>query len=495
MSRWNVYLRDALNMTVSNHFDDPVLTSCGSPPAETYLPHPPGPAEVLHLGHDDEEDPLRFMLDLTRNYGDLVRYQTTYGTTYLANHPDFISTILRSSDYPRGSLLKMVLGEGLLSADGEHWQKQRKLMLPDFHPRVVAKYTDVVYDCTLEFVQRCVELSARGEIVDAADETFALTIEIVTRALFSGELSSQSHSLSDTVTTLLADVSGFITSEFTMNFDISPARNRSFRKAMRQLDEMIYEVLTRRREDIKNGILRHDLIDLLLGTRDEDGVGLSDKEVRDEVVTMLFAGNETTAVTLAWAMHSIIHYPGVEAELRSELNTVLDGRAPTLEDMANLPYLKMALLETMRIYPPVWSIFRKVRKDDEMGGYRIEAGNTIIVSPYTMHHHPDFWPEPGRFDAQRFTFQNEKARPKYAYIPFGGGRHACIGKHLAMMELQIVIAVFTQCFQWKLKPGHTVEHERLVTLRPKGGLPVTLEVRPEAARVIADLMSKKTLAS
>lgn len=471
------------------------LNSLETPQPETQLPHPPGPSGVLHPADNDLDDPTRFLLDLTRDYGDLVRYQTPYSATYIANNPELIAEVLRGYSYPRGSLLKLVLGEGLLSSEGDHWQKQRKLMMPAFHPKVISHFTDEIYGCTLELAQRWREYSARGETIDGADEMLSLTLDVVTHALFSGQMSTHAGSINQTVKTLLADIGGFVRSEFTVNFEISPSRNRAFAKSLAGINELVYEVIALRREEIEKENLRHDLLDLLLETRDEDGVGLSDKEVRDEIVTMLFAGNETTAVMLGWTMHCIALYPEVQSGLRSELASTLDGRAPAVEDMPAMPYLKMMLHEVMRLYPPVWSIFRKVESDGELNGCRIEAGNTMIVSPYTMHRHPDFWPEPERFDPYRFTFENERARPKFAYIPFGVGRHLCVGKHLALLEAQIVISVLTQCFSWKLAPGHVVEHEPLVTLRPKNGLPFNLETRPEAADVIADLMSKRALAS
>jgi len=461
---------------------------------QTQLPHPPGPPGILQLGENDHDDPLQFMLGLTREYGDIVRYETPYGATYLVNHPDYIALVLRAHSYPRGSLLKLVLGEGLLSSEGEHWQKQRKLMMPEFHPRVIANFTTQIYECTLVLAQRWLENSAKGETVDAADDLLSLTLDVVMRTLFSGEMSSDAGSINHTVKTLLADIGGFVRSEFTVSFEISPSRNRAFAKSLSGLNATVYEIIKRRRVENEIAIQNHDLLDLLLETRDEDGVGLTDKQVRDEIVTMLFAGNETTAVMLGWTMHCLALHEEADIELREELQSTLAGRAPSLEEMKSLPFLKMTLNEVMRMHPPVWSIFRKIETDGEVGGCLIEAGNTIIVSPYTMHFHPDFWPDPERFDPYRFTFEQERDRPKYAYIPFGAGRHLCVGKHLAILEAQIIISVMTQCFRWKLKPGHIVEHEPLVTLRPKNGLPFDLETLPQAAGVIEDLIAKRNLA-
>ena len=461
---------------------------------KTRLPHPPGPLGILQVGDNEQDDPIHFMLGITRQYGDIVRYETPYGLTYLVNNPDLISHVMRDRSYERGSLLKLVLGEGLLSSEGEHWRKQRKLLMPEFHPRAIANFAGEIYACVLEMVQRWKQSSQNGEVVDVADELLSFTLDVVTRTLFSGELSSHAGSINHAVKTLLADIGGFVRSEFTVSFEISPSRNRAFANDLNNLNEMVYEVIARRRELNQSGVVHHDLLDLLLETRDEDGAGLSDKAVRDEMVTMLFAGNETTAVMLGWTMHCLAMHEDVDAKVREEVRSTLAGRAPSLEELPQMPYLKMTLHEVMRMFPPVWSIFRKIDHDGEVGGFLVEAGNTMIISPYTMHFHPDFWPEPERFDPYRFTFEQERDRPKYAYIPFGAGRHLCVGKHFAIMEAQIVTSVLAQCFNWKLQEGHEVRHEPLVTLRPKNGLPFYLETLPAADGVMEDLQHKIELA-
>jgi Cytochrome P450 len=289
-------------------------------------------------------------------------------------------------------------------------------------------------------------------------------------------------------------VGGFVRSEFGTMLEINPTRNRLFQDSLRQLNEMVYEVLARRRAEIDGGKLRYDLLDMLMETRDQDGQKLTEKEVRDEVVTMLFAGNETTAVMLGWVLHCTVAYEGVEEKLQDEAQTVLNGRAPELGDLPNMPYLSLMLHETMRLYPPVWSIFRKVAAEDVVDDYRIEAGHTMIVSPYTIHYHPQYWPDPTRFDPYRHTYENNKQRPKYAYIPFGGGRHLCIGKHLAMMEVQLIMGALVQCFKWRVDPAHVVDWEPLVTLRQRDGLPIQLEMRPALDSVLNSFHSRTAAA-
>jgi cytochrome P450 len=443
---------------------------------------PPGPSQIVMPGQTD--DPLRFLLDLTREHGDLVRYKTPYSYTYIANSPETIGHVLRDANYPRGSLLKQVLGEGLLSSEGEHWKKHRSLMVPDFHPRVIANHAHQIQEAVFDFACHWREHARQGVTFNAADEMMDLTLDVVRRALFSGELAQFTQQINTIVKALLKDVGGFVRSEFGTMLEINPTRNRLFQDSLRQLNEMVYEVIARRRNEIDAGKLRYDLLDMLMETRDQDGEVLTEKEVRDEVVTMLFAGNETTAVMLGWVMHCVTAYEGVEEKLHEELQNNLNGRAPGLDDLPNLPYLNLVLHETMRLYPPVWSIFRKVANEDVINGYRIEAGHTMIVSPYTIHYHPQYWPQPTRFDPYRHTRENVKVRPKYAYVPFGGGRHLCIGKHLAMMEVQLIMGTLIQCFKWRTAPTHVVDWEPLVTLRQRDGLPIQLEMRPALDSVL-----------
>lgn len=452
------------------------------------LPAPPGPSAILMPGAT--LDPLQFLLDLTRDYGEMVRYQTPYSYTYVANSPETIFHVLRDANYPRGSLLKQVLGEGMLSSEGAHWKKHRSLMLPDFHPHVLATHAHEIRDSIADFVRRWLEYSRQGKLFNASDEMMNLTLDIVRRSLFSGEMGEHMERINIVVKALLKDVGGFVRSEFGTTLEICPTRNRLFQDSLNEMNEIVYEVIEKRRRDLDAGRLRYDLLDMLMEARDENGNPLDVAEVRDEVVTLLFAGNETTAVMLGWMLHSVKHYPGVEDKIHAELKTVLNGRSPELADLPQLEYLNMMILETMRLYPPVWSIFRKVAKDDVINGYRIEAGHTMIVSPFTMHYHPQYWPDPTRFDPSRHTREQIAARPKYAYIPFGGGRHLCVGKHLAMMEMKMILATLCQCFTWEIAPGHVVDWEPLVTLRQQGGLPMTLQTLPGAERVLQSLSAQ-----
>jgi cytochrome P450 len=451
---------------------------------ETFLPAPPGPPGVLRASElvGAQHDPLAFLLWLTHEYGDLVRYQTPYGTKYLINAPDMIAQVARSWEFPRGSLLTLVLGQGLLASEGPYWKKQRSLMLPEFHPRTIASSADTINVIAHEHLHRWRESSRRGDAVDLSTELLHLTLQVVVEALFSGDLHDEHETFYHAIRLLLADIGALVCSEFVAPITMSPERNRRVFQTIANLHEIVGAAITKRRKQDD----KHDLLSLLLATRYENGEGLSDAEIRDEIMTMVFAGNDTTATALGWSSYVLATEPEIARQLQAEVDGVLQGRAATLDDLPNLPYLKMFLNESLRLYPPVWSIFRKTTVPQAMGDFWVEGRQTAVISPYTMHRHPHFWPEPERFDPHRFDEDKVAARPRQAFIPFGAGRHVCIGQRFALMEAQLVLAQLVQCFDLKLAPGARVEMDPLVTLRFKHGLPIVLEPRPLMTRVLGE---------
>jgi cytochrome P450 len=220
-----------------------------------------------------------------------------------------------------------------------------------------------------------------------------------------------------------------------------------------------------------------DLLSTLLAPRSETGEPLDDRLVRDELITMLFAGSETTGLMLSWTWYLLSQHPDALRRLHAELDEVLGGRLPTVDDLADLKYTRMVLQETMRLYPPVWFLFRQSLQEDEIDGYRITANAKVVVSPYTTHRHPAFWPNPEQFDPERFTPENSQGRPRYAYLPFGAGRHLCLGNNLAMMEGQLVLATIAQRYRIEPVPGHAVKPEPLITMRMRHGLMATVSTR------------------
>jgi cytochrome P450 len=250
-------------------------------------------------------------------------------------------------------------------------------------------------------------------------------------------------------------------------------RNRRQRAALRALDAAVYGIIAARRRGETSG---DDLLGLLMSVRDEDtGACMSDQQLRDEVITLFVAGHETTAVALTWVWHLLAGHPDAAERVRAELTAVLGDRAPVAVDLSKLPYARMVIDEAMRLYPPAWITNRQAIADDQVCGYHIPAGAILLVSPYVMHRHPAYWERPDAFEPERFAPECSAGRPAYAYFPFGGGPRQCIGKGLALMEAQLILALVAQRFQLRHAPGHQVEPQALLTLRPRGGLPMFVE--------------------
>lgn len=464
------------NYTTSPKDEQPTFlpaVSRASPERPVPANLPPGPAEKVELGVA-ERDPLRFLLDLTSKYGDIVRYESAYGPTYLVNDPECIGTVFLDANYPRGSLLKAVLGEGLLASEGNFWLHQRRLIQPYFHQKRIAALAPLIIRATLEMLDRWRRRPVPEAAIDVAAEMARLTMEIVIGTLFSGDLNEEAEVLRLAFSDLMLDIGGLVTTEFGAPLKISPARNARFKDYLRTIDRIIYGAIRGRRQA---GADEKDMLSLLLHGRDEAGEGLSDRQVRDEVVTMVFAGSETTAMMLGWTWHLLLSHPESEARLYSEVDEVLARQTAKFADVARLEFTRMVMEESMRLRPPVWAVFRRATADAELGGYHITGGAKMIVSPYAMHRHPRYWPEPERFDPERFSEENSADRPRHAYLPFGGGRHICIGNFLAMMEGQLILATIAQHYRLRPAAAPRVEPQPLVTLRPKNGVMAFLDPR------------------
>lgn len=445
---------------------------------------PPGPRGELLFGSAREisRDRLRFIREVVR-YGDVVKYRVLYLTLYQINHPSGIQRVLQDNNrnyIKRVDMIPsfdMVLGHGLLTNEGEPWLKQRRLMSPIFHHRNVETFATMMTDAALEMCRAWEPRVARGETLDVAAEMMRLTMKIVTEALFGAQVPDNLERIGAAITTLLADV----TFRFDRPYYPSPRfptpHNRRFVAALHEIDKIVYGFIAARRA---HPVGTNDLLNLLLNARDPEADGanderMSDKQVRDEAITLFLAGHETTANALAWTFYLLSQHPQVEARVRQELETVVGGREPTPQDLPRLEYMRRVLDETMRLYPPAWVLNRICAEEDEVCGYRIPAQSLIAISPYAMHRHPDYWDKPDEFDPDRFLPERSAGRPRYAYFPFGGGPRQCIGKGFALMEAPLILATVLQKHRLRLAPNTRVEPEALVTLRPRGGLPMQVE--------------------
>ena len=421
-------------------------------------------------------------MDAARQYGDVVRFGAGPWLSYFVSHPDYVKHVLQDNNHNYckknqfNDLFKLVVGEGLLTSDGDVWRRRRKLAQPAFHREKIASFAVGMTDSTLSMLESWTAAAQDARPLDIMTEMQELATTIVGQALFGTDLSQPStDEMQQDRLIPLEYLNHRMRRPLSLPVWVPTRMNLRFRKAMRLSDDNVFSIINERRQTGKD---TGDLLSMLLAARDEEtGEGLNDQELRDEVMTFLGAGNETTAVTLTWAWYLLSKHPDVERRLHAELDVVLGGRTPTVEDVANLTYTRMIIDETLRLYPAAWAIGRGIVDDDEIGGYRIKKGAMMLLSPYVTHRRSDIWDNPEGFDPEWFTPERVAERPRYAYFPFGGGPRQCIGNTFALMEAQLVLATVAQKYRLSLVPGCTVEPDPIFTLRPNRAVLMTLQPR------------------
>ncbi len=445
-----------------------------NPPTSSSIPGPKGhflTGSLPELQHDR----LSFLMELAQKYGDVIQLRLGPETAVLALHPDDVQHVLQENyaNYSKKTRvfesLKPLLGNGLLVSNGDFWLRQRRLMQPAFHRQQINSFSELMVRETQSMLESWEGTMRSGQAFNVQQEMMRLTLAIVTQALFGKRVSDANGTLGANIAILLADA--------TFRFDrlLYPGlwaptpHNLRFKAARREVDRVVYEVIASRRghEDAQN-----DLLSMLIQAQDEaTGLGMTDQQLRDEVVTLFLAGHETTAVALSWTFYLLSQHPEVETRLVQELDQVLGGRVPTLADLPGLVYTRQVLDES-----PCASIRQpgspnaEAINEDVIGGYPIPAGTSLVLSQYATHRRPQFWPDPETFNPDRFSPEQSNGRPRYAYFPFGGGPRQCIGNIFALVESQLILAAILQRFRLELAPGCKVEPEPLVTLRPKNGL-------------------------
>jgi cytochrome P450 len=443
----------------------------------------PGPRPLPLIGNLRylRPDTHRALVRARQEYGDLVHFQVNNRHLYFAAHPDDAKYILvdNNRNYHKGRGIqkaKPLLGEGLLTSEDDFWRRQRRLVQPAFHRHQIANLANTMTISTATLVDRWQPLARSGATFNVAEEMMALTLDIATKALFSTALTpDEIHAVAKSMTPLLRHATQRTQAVFDFVEKLPLPSNRRFEELRNRLDRIVYRIIETRRQ---SGADHEDLLGVLMAARDEEtGESMTDKQLRDEVMTLFLAGHETTALLLSWTWALLSWYPDVRRRAQEEVDQVLGDRTPTAEDVARLPYLGMILSESLRLYPPAWAIPRRPLADDEIRGYRIPAGCTVLVSPYVTHRHPDFWDNPEGFDPERFTPAVVKDRHRFAYFPFGGGPRMCIGNNFALMEATLAAAMILQRYEINLLPGYPVEAEVAFTLRPKQGVPVSLKAR------------------
>jgi cytochrome P450 len=444
----------------------------GSAPEAPLFPGLPWIGSLLELRRDN----IDFLSEVAA-VGDVVELRFIHARYYLVNSPEAVHHILvdNNRNYrksPNYQGLKLVLGEGLVTSEGEFWRRQRRLSQPAFHRDRVASFVGAMVDETDRMLARWT--TRVGEVIDFHAEMMNLTLRIVARTLFSTSVGPEADAIREALGVAIHHANDYAEAVIKPPQWLPLPKNFRFRRSMKTLDSLVFRIIDARRRGENADAA--DLLALLMAAT-EDGRGMSDQQLRDEVMTLVMAGHETTANALAWTFYLLSKDPEVERRLRRDVVAAIGERAPDAEDAPRLRYAKMVVEESMRVFPPVWAIERQALEDDVVGGFRLPKRALVAISPFLLHRHRDYWQNPEGFDPERFAPENAEKRPKFAYLPFGGGPRQCIGMGFATIEAQMILARIVQRFRLELVPGHRVEPEPVVTLRPRGGLPMRLRLQ------------------
>ncbi len=446
---------------------------------------PPGPRGLPFVGTSfmASRDPMGRLAKWAREYGDIVYYHFFDFQVYVLFHPQDVEKVLlgKTDAFVKGMTSRAnpdLFGNGLLTSDGEFWRRQRRLSNPAFHRESIVRYAEI----TTEEVALLLDGWKNGDTRNIHNDMMNVTLRIVLRSLFGTELGEGMGVIEPALDAIMRASSGFHSIAGYLGVP-TPTRARYFR-AVAEMNKVVYELIARGRERLASGAVRtdgaKDLLTLLLMARDDDGNSMTDQQLRDEVITLLLAGHETTALNLSWAWYLLAQHPEVEAKLHAELEAVLGGRAPCAGDIPKLMYTDRVLREVLRLYPPAWRIFRKTQETLEVCGYVLPAGSNLVMSQWVTQRDPRWFADAERFDPDRWNEEAAAKLPRFAYFPFGGGPRVCIGAGFAMMEATLLLAAIAQRFRMRLVAGQRVEALGSITLRPKNGIRVELERRSEA---------------
>jgi cytochrome P450 len=437
---------------------------------------PPGPRGHFLIGHALPilREPLDFALRCAREYGDVVRLRVGTMVIYLLNHPDAIEQVLRRDHRlfrkDKGTrMLSSFLGEGLLTSEGETWRRQRRLAQPAFLLDQVQKYAAVMVACT----ERALADWRPGQTRDVHADLMRLALDIVGETLFGARVAASADRVAWALGVIMehfASPAGL----FPLLGRLPTPANRRYRRAVKELDAVMYEMITRRRADGPQG---DDLLARLLTARDEDGRGMTDRQLRDELVTLFLAGHETTALALSFTFYLLARHPDAEARLAAELDEVLAGRPPTGADVARLCYTEWVVKEAMRLYPPAPAIGREALADCEVAGYPVRKGTQISLVQWVVHRDPRWYDDPEAFQPDRWDNDLARRLPRCAYFPFGDGPRICIGNQFAMIEAVLVLATVAQRYRLELVSDKPLELLPSITLRPKHGIKFVVRER------------------
>ena len=443
---------------------------------KTLKKFPPGPNDGLKrwsLGPLND-NPLEYFTKLARDYGDVAGIRVLNFGTIFINHPDTIEEVLvtNARKYNKGRVLRAnrhVFGEGLLTSEGDFWLRQRRLAQPAFHRARIASYAATM----VEYAQRMLQIWQDGEERDAHQEMMRLTLQIVGKTLFDANVERDTQDVGKSLELLLEIGANFRRTIFVPHWVPTPT-NLRMKREVAQIEKILYRIIAERRASSRDA---GDLLSMLLAAQDEDGSRMTDKQLRDETITLFLAGHETTASTLSWAWWLLAQNPAVEAKLHAELDEVLGDRSPTFDDLPKLSYTGHVVTEVLRLYPTAWGIARIVVEEHEVAGYPLTKGMGVAMAQWVVHRDPRWYDAPEEFRPERWEGDLQKRLPRFAYFPFSGGPRQCIGNAFALMEAALILATIAQKFRLRLVPNHPVVPLASITLRPRHGVRVTLERR------------------
>jgi cytochrome P450 len=426
---------------------------------------PPGPTEGFDLGGSDES--LARLRRYFKEYGDLYRvFAPGRGVyNYVINHPDDIKRVLLSNhrNYTKGEgmdRVKILLGNGIMTSEGDFWRRQRRMMQPSFHRRVIDQFSLLIREVNDKFAVRWADKAARGEAINMSDDASELTLEIVLCSIFGSDLAR-------------------LEAQFGANpFEVvAKEQNRDLKFAFRfrSLTKLVAELINRRRRTSEE---HFDFLSMLMATRDrESGAAMSDKELIDEVLTLIVAGHETTAAALTWTWYLVSQHPETAERLQAEADRTAAGQTLGLDAAEALQFTHQVLQESLRLYPPGWLITRRTLEADELGGFPIAPRTDVFISPYMLHRHPAYWSEPEEFRPERFAGVDAEERHRFSYIPFAVGPRHCIGENIAMFEMLVHVHAMSRRFRLTRASNEPIELEAQINLRPRSNLMMMVEAR------------------
>ena len=440
-------------------------------------PLPPFPEEEHWLfgsGYLIKQNPVKQMGFFIKKYGDIFSLTVPLHKVAVVSSPEFARYVLldNNKNYTKSlayDLLKSLLGNGLLTSEGDFWKKQRRLIQPAFHRKKLEALTGMMIEAAEKAAAKFSKYADTGDYFDVLPEMTALTLHVISKAIFSSGVDDQADIIGKQIAIL---------NEITMEKLRRPIRipaifptpfNLKERKALQILDNVIYEIIDNRR---KEAMSKDDLLSMLMDARDEEtGESMDNKQLRDELMTIFIAGNETSSNALTWTLYLLSQHPEIEDKMIREIDEKLDaGTVLGFNTVNSFAYVHQVIEESMRLFPAVWSVGRRTIEDDEIGGFRIEKHTNVLIPLIYLHRSEIYWDEPLKFKPERFAPETRGNIDKYVYFPFGGGPRICIGNNFAMLEMQLILITLYRRFRFKLKPGFEVDGEPMVTLRPRHGM-------------------------